>query len=649
MLWRKKSVEPANQDESGTGALADGADAVPGSAVDSVDSAVGDSALGYDRAESADQVAESADPVAQGPDPADPADPAAADPAAAGPADPAAAGPADQSGPVATDSAGPLAVPLSPPAGAPTGPAEPTDTAGPTASPDTADTADATGLADRTDAADTAVMAWGPSFDPPAGPVGSPVTSTADAPVVPVSARPGNRPLAIVLTALSGVVAVALLVVGCGTIGAQFFRDHAKPGTAVFGLDVTGYSPDQVRNVAATMIDNYRANLELDGRRESASAAQLGISFNLDQTVDNAMLAGSSAQWSQKYSPFVVKDVPLVMTINQDKLQSYLDSTFVSADQRAIPADVTYDADQDRFVVIPGVVGSQADAAAVASQLAAGKGYGESLTVATTVEQPPITDEVAQQVADAASQTLAAPYVLTTGKKSYTIDPDKIGAWTVFTPDPDKGTIARTVDAAKVAADLPGELVANLNTAARPRQVLIRPTDQVALGTKQAGIDGVRVADPDAVVADVVAALQAGAGLNLTVAVTTDPFTTENVLPDTTRWVEVNKSNYTVTRWEGSTPISTWTIVIGKPSTPTRVGVFHVFAKVPIQTMRGVDYVTPDVKWIAYFDGDIALHGNYWVGSFGWGASHGCVGMPENLAKINYDWISVGDMVVVHN
>ena len=489
-----------------------------------------------------------------------------------------------------------------------------------------------------------------------ANPILSRVSSTV-AGVVPLVRRLAKtRPVGIAATALVGVVGMALLVAGCGALGTNFFQNHAKPGTAVFGMDVTGFSPNQVRNVTATIMDNYQVTLELGNRQVKATPKELGISFNLNQTVNNAMVAGNTAEWAQKYSPFVAKEVPLVMSVNEEQLQTYLDSTFISAEQRSIPANVAYNADQDRYVIVPSVVGSHSDSATVARNLIAGQGYLAPLTVATTDEPPAITDSAAQQVADAANQLLAHPYVLTAGSKSYTIPLDNIGAWTVFTQDVEAGTVNWTLDAAQVTAALPAMLTANLTTAPTSRQILTRPSDGIPLATQRWGSDGTRVADPDGVTAAVVAALQAGAGLNLDVAVTTEPFITENVsmgpeymVENGARWVEVNRSTFTMNRWEGTTLLSSWTINTGAPATPTFAGVFHVYYMLPIQTMRGPDYVQPDVKWIAYFNGDIALHGNYWVSRFGWASSHGCVGIPESLAKINYDWIQIGDLVVVHD
>jgi len=497
-----------------------------------------------------------------------------------------------------------------------------------------------------------------PNFASPSGPPSQTTPATALAPASTTAGPAKHHGAKAIVTALACVVGAVLLVAACGVVGANFFQDHAKPGTEVFGRNVTGFSAAQVRNVAATIIDNYKATLQMDGHQVQADAQQLGLTFNLDQTVSNAMSAGSGVQLADQYNPFNAKNVSLDATVDSATLQKFLNDSFISDDQRAVSADVAFDADQGKFTVVPGKPGVQADVATVGQDLAEGQGFSSPLTVATTTEQPPITDDAAQQVADTANNNLLSkPYVLTAAKKSYTIPASDIGSWTTFTQDPDNGTITVGIDTAKIAADLPADLADNLTTDPVNQQNLYGPVNTsiagTNLGVQTAGVNGTQVADPAAVATSLANALTAGNGLTEAVDVTIQPFGTTNVnIPDDgTKWIEVNLTNFTVTRWEGANPISTWKVVIGKPSTPTYTGIYHVFLKYDSQTMSGEGYVQPNVQWISYFNpaaGGIALHGNDWA-TPGTAASHGCVGMPIAEAKIIYDWDSIGTMVVVHN
>ncbi|MCL2470787.1 MAG: L,D-transpeptidase family protein [Propionibacteriaceae bacterium] len=486
------------------------------------------------------------------------------------------------------------------------------------------------------------------------------VTATVVSPVVagpkvvpPPKQRQKDK--AGVLVTILSIVAALVLVSGVGAVGVAYFGSHAKPGTQLAGFNITGFSQAQVRDVAQTLVNNYKATLELDGHQAVATAQDLGVTFDLDKTVSNAMNAGSTRATTAQFSPFTTKDVPLVMAVDHKKLQDLLDTTFIAKDQRSVPASISYDADQQKFVAVPGKAGLQADEPQVAQELAYGQGIESALQVATKQEQPEVGDTDAQTAADTANKRLAAPYVLTAGSKTYTIPVATIAGWTVFTPDPASTALKVGIDTAQVAADLPDLLKGNLTTVMTPQQTLLRPDGEV-LGIQQNGAAGTSLTDPDSVISSVSDALVAGTGLNLAVDTTTEPATSETVpmddkylVPNGEKWVEVNLTNFTATRWEGTTAVSTWSVVIGLPGTPTHPGIFHVWLKVALQDMSGPGYLAKNVPWIAYFDGDIAIHGNYWVSSFGHAASHGCVGLPPDLAKTMYDWIDTGTLVVVHN
>lgn len=482
----------------------------------------------------------------------------------------------------------------------------------------------------------------------------------ADATVIaPVAATPlvkkKSRGAHAAIVAAVSVVGVIALLFGAGVVGTAYFNTHAKPGAELAGRNITGFSSAQVRDLAVTLMDNYMATLSLNGRQIEATAQQLGVNFDLEETVLDAMNAGSSATTTSKYNPFHTKNVPLAIQVDQDTLQDFLNSSFITDDQRPVPASVDYDADQAQFVIVPSQGGTRADVASVTASLSKGEGFGSVLVVPTTSDESVVTDEIAQQIADKANNLLATPYVLTAGDESYTIPATSIASWLLFAPNVDKGTVDMSVDAAKVTAELPEMMTENLTEAAVPQQILVGP-DGHALAVQQKGSAGTSVADPAAATDTVVQALVAGTGIDLSVETVTQPFTTENVnmdpeylVPHGEKWVEVNRSNFTMTRWEGTTKLSTWSIIIGRPATPTYTGVFHVYLMLKSQTMRGDDYVQPDVPWIAYFNGDIALHGNYWIPTFGQAASHGCVGIPVDLAEVNWNWIDMGTLVVVHD
>lgn len=122
------------------------------------------------------------------------------------------------------------------------------------------------------------------------------------------------------------------------------------------------------------------------------------------------------------------------------------------------------------------------------------------------------------------------------------------------------------------------------------------------------------------------------------------------------RWVDVNLSTHTTAVYQGNQPIfGPVPVINGHPNGPTRQGIFKVYIKLEQQVMRGVGWdgqpYAEAAPWIAYFNGNYALHGAPWRQTFVWNpdaGSHGCINMSVDDAKQIFDLVNIGTTVVVH-
>ena len=97
-------------------------------------------------------------------------------------------------------------------------------------------------------------------------------------------------------------------------------------------------------------------------------------------------------------------------------------------------------------------------------------------------------------------------------------------------------------------------------------------------------------------------------------------------------------------------PIST-----GLALSPTTLGTFTIFKKMPSRYMQGPlkgvtedEWDLPGVPWNLYFshEGEV-IHGAYWHTKFGQRASHGCINLAPADAEQLYRWSHLATKVVI--
>jgi hypothetical protein len=106
----------------------------------------------------------------------------------------------------------------------------------------------------------------------------------------------------------------------------------------------------------------------------------------------------------------------------------------------------------------------------------------------------------------------------------------------------------------------------------------------------------------------------------------------------------------TLTIWHDGQRRLTTPVNTGISVSPTEIGTFPVYEKLPFQIMSGTNpdgshYADP-VEWVSYFNGGDAVH-YFPRGSYGWNQSLGCVELPWSTSHAAYDLLPYGTLVTV--
>jgi hypothetical protein len=122
------------------------------------------------------------------------------------------------------------------------------------------------------------------------------------------------------------------------------------------------------------------------------------------------------------------------------------------------------------------------------------------------------------------------------------------------------------------------------------------------------------------------------------------------------RWIQVDLYEQTLAAYEDNRLVYATLIASGLPEWPTRPGLFHVYARLYADRMRGAYrsdgsdyYYLEAVPWVMYYDGQRALHGEYWHDGLGFRRSHGCVNLAPLDARWLYEWSEMGTPVWVYD
>lgn len=248
------------------------------------------------------------------------------------------------------------------------------------------------------------------------------------------------------------------------------------------------------------------------------------------------------------------------------------------------------------------------------------------------------------------------PASLTVGSQTVAISPNTIKSWVQVTASTDKSQDYLSVKTASITSSL--QSIANQFVKAPVNQVTATYADG-STSVIAPGVNGVALSDPGGLktqAAAIAKTLMNGNGLQFNAPTTSQAFA--DITPASfDKSLDVNVTTHVMVARQGNQIVNTFLVTAGAPDTPTPIGTFHIWEKLPLQTMTGFNpngtkYVQPNVPWINYFDhsGD-AVHGNYWRPASVFGSvntSHGCVGVQVADAEWIYNWAPIGTTVITH-
>ena len=448
------------------------------------------------------------------------------------------------------------------------------------------------------------------------------------------------------LRAISIAVIAALLLAlfGGGYAAFAYYRNRVAPGVTLGTRDISGQTREQVAETIQDMAGRTTLTVTADGAvAKKLSLEDIGVKVDIAKTVDAVFSAKDGSSFS-RLNPFTQKNISLVARSDDAAVQNHL------ADALANNAG--------KFVSFGGRSGKTVpldEVQAALSKMLAHPGENTHAHIQLDAAEPLISDAAARSAAQQANTRIFSRISISNGsKKTYTIPSATLASWISFSLNRPHKTIDLAYDEGAARRFLKTALPKALNQAKVDQTQNVSSTGGV-ISVVTHGTDGVAVTDTDKTSAEVITSLREGRNAALTASTEITKFAVKNRVlrydaADGDPWALVDLSRQQMYAYKGTTLVQTFNVSTGKPDTPTHAGTYFVASKLPLQTMRGDDYVTPDVQWISYFHGGEGFHSAPWnINGIARGVpkSHGCVNMNPAEAKWLYDFLPRGAMVKV--
>ncbi|UYO96270.1 L,D-transpeptidase family protein [Microbacterium sp. M28] len=413
------------------------------------------------------------------------------------------------------------------------------------------------------------------------------------------------------------------------------------PGTSVAGIQVGGMTP----GMAAETISNRLAETEVTltgmGGDVVVTGADLGASVDATALAEQAFAERPLWNVSQWGADPISASIALDAETAESTLRSAAPASFTDATD----ATVVFDGASGTYTVTPAESGSGIDVDALSGAFVEAIGDGKSsleFTGDPTEALPDVSTEDAEATASELNTMLAGIGFYVGEERTVPVGPAVAATW--LSVENVDGELVVEADAAAIQTTVDG-LAAAVDRAPVNAKNVTDGSGNV-LRELTAGQNGRALGDTSGIAEDFAAQLTDGNAV-YALQVTETPFETTALV----RRAEVDLSSQRAYFYENDQLVNSWAISSGRPGHETETGKFKIRAHVRIQDMGGASagYLTKDVPWVTYFNGDQAFHGTYWHSNFGSVMSHGCVNMPISAAQWVYEWAPDGVEVHVHN
>ena len=461
---------------------------------------------------------------------------------------------------------------------------------------------------------------------------------------------------------ICGIVVLVLLVVYLA--GMLYYNDKFLNGTMVNGSDVGGMTLQKANDQLSKKVNGQSLKLIFnDGQNEVLQSAQLGVSYNKDNSLNQLMKNQNKWAWFIGFFKNEKNTLTDLIQISDENLTNGIASMEHAKEENQIaPTDAYIQYKDGSFSIIEETLGSKFNIEELVKNIKVALSEGKQqldVTKANGYVKPQVykDDQDLNNQLKAANEYCLSAITYTTPKgKEIALDGSTLITW-LSKQDDGSYTKDESVFKEKLTAFVK-ELASQYNSIGATRTFTGKDGQS---HTVSGGTYGFRVST-DSEVSALLKMINENKSENNRIPEHTGQLPSGENGGLGTTYLEINITKQHLWFVKDGSVVLESDFVSGKESDPTRLtpsGTYYIYNKERNRVLRGTkqpngkyEYESPVSYWMPFNKG-IGLHDASWRSTFGRdiyinSGSHGCINLPTGFAGSLYSQIYVNLPVVVY-
>lgn len=461
---------------------------------------------------------------------------------------------------------------------------------------------------------------------------------------------------------ICGIVVLVLLIVYLA--GMLYYNDKFLNGTMVNGSDVGGMTLQKANDQLSKKVNGQSLKLIFnDGQSEVLQSAQLGVSYNKDNSLNQLMKNQNKWAWFIGFFKNEKNTLTDLIQISDENLTNGIASMEHAKEENQIaPTDAYIQYKDGSFSIIEETLGSKFNIEELVKNIKVASSEGKQqldVTKANGYVKPQVykDDQDLNNQLKAANEYCLSAITYTTPKgKEIALDGSTLITW-LSKQDDGSYTKDESVFKEKLTAFVK-ELASQYNSIGATRTFTGKDGQS---HTVSGGTYGFRVST-DSEVSALLKMINENKSENNRIPEHTGQLPSGENGGLGTTYLEINITKQHLWFVKDGSVVLESDFVSGKESDPTRLtpsGTYYIYNKERNRVLRGTkqpngkyEYESPVSYWMPFNKG-IGLHDASWRSTFGRdiyinSGSHGCINLPTGFAGSLYSQIYVNLPVVVY-